>query len=109
MARQEVLVVMGKEVKPGFLLAGVHVEEAKDGKEAEKIVLDAIESGKYGIIILEEEFLEDFDPRNKAKILESVVPLVVPISVTLSSTISVEEYLEMVVRRAIGYHIKVRA
>jgi len=90
------------------VLTGVEVIEAKDAKEAEDKVLEAMESGKYGIIILEEEFLEKFDPRNKTKILESVVPLVVPISVTLSSKMSVEEYLEMVVRRAIGYQIKVR-
>ena len=108
MARQDVLVIMGSEVKPGFQLTGVEVIEAKDVKEAEDKVLEAMESGKYGIIILEEEFLEKFDPRNKTKILESVVPLVVPISVTLSSKMSVEEYLEMVVRRAIGYQIKVR-
>lgn len=108
MAKQNVLVIMGSEVKPGFQLTGVQVEEAVNAKDAEEKVLKAIESGKFGIIILEEEFLKGFDPRNKTKILESVVPLVVPISVTLSSKMSVEEYLEMVVRRAIGYQIKVK-
>ncbi len=108
MARQDILVIMGSEVKPGFQLTGVKVLEVSNIKDAEKKVLEAMDSGKYGIIILEEKFLNEFDPRNKSKILESVVPLVVPISVTLSSTQSVEEYLEMVVRRAIGFHIKVR-
>lgn len=108
MARQEVLVIMGSEVRPGFQLAGVQVEEAKSARDAEKKVLEAMESQKYGIIILEEEFLKEFDQRNRTKILESVFPLVVPISVTLSSRMGVEAYLEIVVRRAIGYHIKVR-
>jgi vacuolar-type H+-ATPase subunit F/Vma7 len=108
MADKRILVIMEKEVKPGFQLAGVEVWAANDSTEAQGLVERAMDDGKYGIIILEESFLENFDPRVRNEVLDSVVPLVVPVNIKEAKKMGAQKYLEDMIRRAIGFQIRVR-
>ena len=108
MAERKILVIMEKEVKPGFQLAGVEVWSAGDHLEAQELVERAMDDGKYGIIILEESFLDKFDPKIRNDVLDSVVPLVVPINIKEAKKMGAAKYLEDMIRRAIGFQIRVR-
>ncbi|GEM_PF-1988356 len=104
-----ILVVVNSEIRPGFKLSGVDVVSPESAREAEKIIEEEMNSDRYGIIILDENFLHRFSEKVKNEVLDSVVPLIVPINLSRISEESPEEYLENVVRRAVGFQIKVRA
>ncbi len=104
-----ILVVVNSEIRPGFKLSGVDVVSPETVQEAEKIIESEMQSDRYGIIILDENFLHRFSEKVKNEVLDSVVPLIVPINLSRVSEESPEEYLENVVRRAVGFQIKVRA
>ncbi len=109
MADYKILVIVNSEIGPGFKLSGVDVVSPSTTEEAEKIVEKEIEEARYGIIILDENFLQNFSDKVKNEVLDSVVPLIVPVNLSRVSKESPEEYLENVVRRAVGFQIKVRA
>ncbi len=104
-----ILVVVNSEIGPGFKLSGVDVVSPSTAQEAEAIIEKEMQSDRYGIIILDENFLEKFSEKTKNEVLDSVVPLIVPVNLSRVSQESPEEYLENVVRRAVGFQIKVRA
>jgi len=108
MMEKKILVIMEKEVKPGFQLAGVEVWSAGEAQEAQNLMEQAMDDGKYGIIILEESFLDNFDPKVRNEILDSVVPLVVPINIKEAKKMGARKYLEDMIRRAIGFQIRVK-
>ncbi len=105
----KVLVILDPDAAPGFQLAGVEVWPASDEKEAETLVQKAMESQKFGIVIIEEDFVEKFPSKLQDQILDSTIPLVLTIAIKRTGQINVEEYLENIIRRVTGYHIKVRA
>ncbi len=105
---KRILVILDPDVAPGFQLAGIDVWTASNPREAETLTEQALSSDEYGIVILEEEFLEQFPQKLKDQVLDSVVPLVLPVSIKKTGKIDVAEYLESVIKRATGYQIKVR-
>ena len=105
----KILVIVNSEIRPGFKLSGVDVISPETAEEAERIIEKEIEGSDYGIIILDENYLEKFSEKVKNEVLDSVVPLIVPVNLSRVSEETPEEYLENVVRRAVGFQIKVRA
>lgn len=106
---RKILVILDPDAAPGFQLAGAEVWSASNEKEAENLIQSALESRKFGIVIIEEDFVEKFPPKLQDQILDSTVPLVLTLAIKRTGQINVEEYLENIIRRVTGYHIKVRA
>ncbi len=105
---KRILVILDPDVAPGFQLAGIDVWTASTPEEAQKFAEQALASEEYGIVILEEEFLEQFPQKLKDQVMDSVIPLVLPVSIKKTGKIDVAEYLESIIKRATGYQIKVR-
>lgn len=103
-----VLAIVDRSLKGGFQLAGAEVIIADTPQAAQEALQKAMENGKYGIIIVEDEFLSAMEDKFRARVMESTIPLVIPVSLRKKAEESAEAYLSEMIRRAIGFQIRVR-
>lgn len=103
----KVVVLAEPETADGFRLAGVDVIEAKEGEEARKKLGELLDDDTVGIIALSEEFEPYIDERTKNKIQRIYRPIVVNVPSKKKLEIRERaEYLRSLIRRAIGFEIK---
>ena len=93
----------------GFSLAGARVLEAGSAAEAAEILEAEMDDDKSGVILVDETYLETIPERLKKKADESTVPLVVgiPVIKKWEYTHDRTEVIEHIIRRAVGYRIKI--
>ncbi|NIS61334.1 MAG: hypothetical protein GTO13_11750 [Proteobacteria bacterium] len=92
----------------GFRLTGVEVREATSETAAE-VLRETIKRGDIGLIAINENFIKSFDPKMMRIVTESEMPLIIPFPpvVYTEEKRDVEEsYAAQLIRKAIGYHIK---
>ncbi len=94
-------------LEKGFALTGVETFVSDLGTRTQEILSELITRKDIGIVIIPEEHLADFDPRTRKKLDELQMPLIVPIPMERRETASPEKYVSQLVRRAIGYEIKI--
>lgn len=94
----------------GFQLAGAEVYKAKSSAEAEESLSNLLLNKDIGIIALNEDFLEGFSERIKKRIEGGAHPIVFPFPSIKKweEAAPAEEYVASLIRRAIGYHLKIR-
>ena len=105
-----VVVLTDNEPAAGFRLAGLEVHVAASPFEAERELLELLANKNIGIIALNEEFLENFSERVKKRIERGEHPIVFPFPSIKKwrEAAPPEEYVVRLIRRAIGYHLKIR-
>lgn len=108
LVEKKILAILYPDVAMGFKMAGVDIWRAEDVKSAENLVLKALNEDSYGIVILEEELYEGFNQKLKDMVMDSVIPLIVPIPIKRLSGERVEDYLRNLIRRSIGFYIRIR-
>ncbi len=94
----------------GFQLAGVEVYNAGSAAEAEATLCNLILDKDVGIIAINEDFLDGLSERVKKRIEGSSHPIVFPFPSIKrwEEAAPSEEYVARLIRRAIGYHLKIR-
>jgi len=102
------IVFITPELPPhGFAIAGF--EQQMTGRElAEERLLQTAGEPDVGVIIVDERLLDGIDEESLRKLHEqwSGVLLVLP---TPAGMVPVEEdYLQRLIRRALGYHVRIR-
>ena len=93
----------------GFRLAGAPVEELADGEEAERFkALVADES--LGVLAVEEELMRRLPEPLLERIGREGVPVLLPFKLPRrwQEAGRGEEYVATLMRRAIGYHVKIQ-
>ncbi len=92
----------------GFTLAGIRTIEAINGDEAASILTEEFNNEENGIILFDEDWLENLSESMLKKIDESSVPLVVSIPVITKWEYAYDSSvkIENIIRRAVGYRIK---
>lgn len=104
----DVVVITDQASSIGFRLAGVEVRPATSETAAE-VLRETITAGNVGLVAINEEFLKGFDQRTMRIVTESEMPLIIPFPpvVFTEERRDVEEsYAAQLIRKAIGYHIK---
>ena len=106
---QRVTVICREGLGSGFKLAGVEVRVVPDTEAARGEVRDLLSGDEYGLVLIEEDLLAGLDERTLKAVEESNEPLIVPFpSVRPGAEKRDErEYLGEVVRRAIGFQIRI--
>jgi|GEM_PF-138088 len=101
----QIAVVGEREVVLGYRLLGVEDTFVVGKEEAQRTLLELLESGKYGLIIVSENLRRGLTTSTKEKLDSSIVPLVI----FLPSPYSVEseESLSALAKRVLGVDIKV--
>ncbi len=108
----KVLAIAGDDLSSGFALSGIETAKARDAFHAGEVLLQAVEGSEYGIIIVEESFVDDFDIKTKELVFEGTIPLIMPISGEMKwqdvEEVKEDDYLAALIRRAVGYQLNVK-
>ncbi len=103
----KVMVITDPESADGFRLSGVEVIEVEDGEKARAKLAELLDDDMVGVIAFSSEFTPFIDERTQQKIDRIYRPIVVPIpSKKRVNVIGRADYLRGLIRRAIGFEIK---
>jgi vacuolar-type H+-ATPase subunit F/Vma7 len=104
-----VAVIVKESLGSGFKLAGTEVRICPDSEAARVELRELLGNGTYGLVLIEEDLLEDLDERMMRTLDASNEPLVVPFPSLRpgAGERDEREYLGEVVRRAIGFQIRI--
>lgn len=106
----KLLVITYPDASLGFKLAGVEVKEVEDGGDITALLNDIIKTGDYGLLVIEEKFLAKVDEGILKRIRKTGIPVIVPIDAPKSwqTAAEMESYIARLIRRAIGYQVKIK-
>ncbi len=102
-----VVVVTGPEAAVGFRLAGADVREIRNPKELDGVVSLLMRDKGTGIIAISDDYLPHLNPDLAQEIERTYRPIIIPIPAG-PSEVGGMDYLERLIRRAIGTNIVVR-
>ena len=102
--RRSVHVICGPELAPGFLLAGIVPIEADGPSDVATQLRSAIASPDVGVILVQDDLLNEETNVPRSSALPMIVPFPGPRS--LEATESPAAYVAEILRRAIGYRVR---
>jgi V/A-type H+-transporting ATPase subunit F len=104
------IVVTDPDTALGFRLAGVDVQEETDPVKAGERLLALLRAREAGIVIYNEDCVSALPESAVIALEESLTPVffAIPVSRTVPPAERREEYLARLVRRAIGYQLKIK-
>lgn len=105
---REVTAILPRGQSLGFTLAGVTVREVINREEALRTLDEELDADHAGVILIDEDYLDDLPRRLRRRVDESTVPLVVgvPVISRWEYVSGQDDRFEKIVHRAIGYRIK---
>ena len=103
-------VVTGPETAEGFRLAGVRTEAAVTGEEAARCLRDVLADRSCGLLLVDEQLLEDAGEPLLRRLERAALPVVVPLPLERDWWMEERgmEYLLRLIRRSIGYHMRLK-
>ena len=103
-------VVTGPETAAGFRLAGIEVDVVLSPEEASKRLHRRLADESCGLLIVDEKIMEQMEEPLRRRLERAGLPIVVPVPVDM--TWGEEErsmdYLLRLIRRSIGFHMRIR-
>ncbi len=105
-----VVALTDPETAMGFRLAGIEVLVARQADEVVRLLEEALQQRESGVVMFNEDYLQALPERLQKCLEDSLQPIFVPIPHIQSWQEGErrEEYLSRLLRRAIGYQIKIR-
>jgi len=93
----------------GFRLAGAPVEEIEEGEEAERLKA-LVADPSLGVLAVEETLLERVPEALLQRVGREGVPVLLPFAFPKAweEAGRGEQYVATLIRRAIGYHVKIQ-
>ncbi len=106
----QIVALVDEDTGLGFKLAGIEVRKSNSLEELENAVQTVSSDREIKIVIVDEALFRQLPERLEKQLSESTAPIFVPIpSMRLwRGAIKPEEYVARLIRRAIGYQIKIR-
>lgn len=104
------IVITDPDTALGFRLAGVDVTEVGDREAGADQLLTLLRSKESGIVIYNEEFQSALPGKSRVALEESMAPVffAIPVAQAQRTGEQPEQYLARLLRRAIGYQVKIR-
>lgn len=98
------------ETELGFKLVGMETFSAKDAAGAQEVLQELMKRKESGILMINEDFLPSFPEKLQKQIEESFKPVIFPIPHIRSweEGERKEDYLAGLLRKIIGYQIKIK-
>lgn len=104
-----VRVICRPEVAPGFALAGLRAHLLAPEESLEPILADLARHSEVGVVLLQEEIYDALPEDVRRRLDRSTRPVVVPFpGPAWESRPPAEERVVELLRRAIGYRVKLR-
>lgn len=94
----------------GLRLAGLPTDDAADAATAVDLVAALCEEPDLGILLVEQPLLDAFPPAFRRDVENRALPILVPVprAVWGAPTDRAEQYILELLRRAIGYRVKLQ-
>lgn len=104
--------ILREETAAGLSLTGVDVMPVTTAAELKRTLLAAIDSREYSLVVVDEELFAALDERTRSAVAARNLPLVIPIPSELRwmdvQDMPADDYVAMLVRRAVGYQLNIR-
>lgn len=102
-------VIADPDAVVGFRLAGVEAVAAAGPAEAERLLQDWLADGGSAVILVTQAFLDGFSEAARRRIERLSVPLVIPLPLVPAwqKEQPSQDYILSLIRRAIGYQMKI--
>lgn len=102
-----VRVVCRPAVAPGFALTGLVVDQAEAGPEAATMLAILLARKDVGVVLVEEALFQALPEEARRRADRSAAPVVVPFpSPAWEAAPAAEQYVVELLRRAIGYRVR---
>ena len=94
----------------GFRLAGIEAVEVASAEDAAERLLAALKARESGVVIYNEDYQTALTEKSRAVLDESITPVffAIPVARAGMSGEAREVYLARLLRRAIGYQLKIK-
>ncbi len=104
------IVITDPDTALGFRLAGVEVAEVSAKEEAAERLLMLLRTKEPGIVIYNDEYRTGLPEKSQIELEESVSPVfyAIPVAQATGGGEPREHYLARLLRRAIGYQLKLK-
>ncbi|MEO0253478.1 MAG: V-type ATP synthase subunit F [candidate division WOR-3 bacterium] len=108
MKSYKILAITEEGYDTGFRLAGCDVEMVENEKDVVLILQKYIDEKIYGIIIVDADLFYKIEEKKRRIFEESLLPSIVPLNLKIKGKRDAGEYLKEVVRRVLGYSIRIK-
>ncbi len=107
----ELLIIAGKESAQGFRLGGFDVIEVDASVDMDGLIEEVTGGGRYGLVFVEERFLEEVSRRVMRHIMKRGLPVLIPMDIPrrFDEAGAAESHIARLISRAVGYQVKIRA
>jgi vacuolar-type H+-ATPase subunit F/Vma7 len=104
------IVITDPDTALGFHLTGVDVTEMADPQAAAYRLLAVLKSREAGVVIYNEEYRTALSVKDRAALEDSITPVffAIPVARAARKGEPRELYLARLLRRAIGYQVKIK-
>ncbi len=105
-----VIAIVDGDTALGYRLAGLEARGAATPEEMGRLAASLLSQGGPGLVILDEELFRELPAGLRKRLEESRTPLFVPVpSFRLrTGALGPEEYIARLMRRAVGYQVRIR-
>lgn len=104
---KKVIFITGQDARFGFGLAGVG-QYVAEPHELEQTLITAVSDPENGLIIVDERLTVGIDDERLREIEGGWHGVVVVLPSPVTTPAEVEDYAARLIRRAIGYHVRIR-
>lgn len=104
---KKVLTVTSQDARYGFALAGID-QYAAEAIELEEVLVKAVTDTRNGLVIVDERLISGMHEERFREIERSWTGVVVVLPSPVLGPAEVEDYASRLIRRAIGYHVRIR-
>ena len=104
---KKVIFITGPVARPGFGLAGIN-QYIAEPQELEGILGKAISDPENGLIVIDESLTTSIDDERMREIEGAWHGVIVVLPSPLAGPGEFEDYAARLIRRAIGYHVRIR-
>lgn len=106
----KILAVLPEDFDLGFKLTGIDTQACASAESARAYLEKELTQQKYSVILIDENFIFEFDSRFNKKIQSVTKPLImaVPLKRSFKEEARPKDYFLKMVQDAIGYEIRIR-
>jgi vacuolar-type H+-ATPase subunit F/Vma7 len=106
----EFLIAGGRRALGGFRVAGFTCLELTDKENVDSAVESLMAEGRYGLVFVERERFDAISDRVMRRARKRGLPVILPIDVPTGwgAAGTSESHLARLIRRAVGYQIKIK-
>lgn len=105
-----IVALVDEDTSLGFMLSGIEAEKTETPEEMKRQIESLMVDREVRVVVLDEQLFRQLPQHLQREIEESLSPIFVPIpTIRLWRGVTApEEYLGRLIRRVIGYQIKIR-